>query len=185
MAEDLRDTINRFRRFVDGLPGFSDEVAVTLSLNATQLINSRIVDTGTDADGNPLVHKKSGKVYSDAELPVSAFVDNGMISASKAKTLPPFVSYVDVKQSIGRHTGKRNLTLTGAMWKNTGLTSKQVTKGGFVATVSGKTVETQVKLDNNSNLSDTNVLTLSTGEEEILAGDLDIELQLYLDRIGL
>lgn len=185
MAEDLRDTLNKFRAFIDGIPAFSDEVAVTLSLNATQLVNSRIVDTGTDANGQPLVHKRSGKDYSDTQLPVSTFVDSGMITPGKAKSLPVFVSYVDVKKSIGRYTGKRNLTLTGAMWKNTGLTSKQVTPGGFVATVAGKTAETQMKLDNNSIQSDTNVLTLSKEEEEILAGDLDVELQQYIDTIGL
>lgn len=174
-----------YRRLIDGLPQFNDEVSSTLALNAAQLVNSRVVDKGTDAKGQKLVHAKSGKEYSEAELPVSVFVDNGMISAAKARSLPIRVSYVDVKKAIGRYRGKRDMMNTGAMWKNTGLTGKEVSRGGFVATVAGQTPETQMKLDNNSLKSDVDLLELSPEEEEILAGDLDAELQQYLDRIGL
>lgn len=181
--ENLSDTIGKFKELIAGFPQFSDEVAVTLSANAIQLVNSRIVDTGMDSKGKPLVHARSGKEYSDREIPTSVFVDSGMLTSAQAKSLPILSTYVDAKKLIGRYRGKRDLTLTGAMWKNTGLTSKQVTTGGFVATVAGKTTETQVKLNNNAALSDNEILSMSEEETAIISQDLDTELQLYIDRV--
>lgn len=182
--EELRDTMNRFRSLINGMPEFKDELATTLALNAGQLVNSRIVDKGERADGAPLTHR-SGKQYSDREIPTSVFVDSGMITASQARSLPIMSTYVDAKKAAGRYRGKRDLIYTGAMWKNTGLTAKQLTPGGFVATVAGKTAETQIKLDNNSRQSGVDVLELSKEEEVILSGDQDAELQAYIDRTGL
>lgn len=183
--EELTATLKRYRAFVAGLTKFSDEVASELALSAAQKVNSRIVDKGEDAKGGKLKNKKSGKDYSDAEIPVSVFVDAGMLTASQARQLPIRSTYKDAKKAIGRYRGHRDLMLTGAMWKNTGLTAKQVTKGGFVATVQGKTSETQMKLDRNSEQAGEDILAMSEAEVEELAEELDDELQAYMDSHGL
>lgn len=183
--ETLRDTLGHMRTFLDGLPAFKDELAVTLSADAKQLVNDRIVERGEDAKGQKLVHAKSGKEYSEREIPTSFFVDSGTISPAQARSLPILTTYVDVKKSLGRYRGKRDMMLTGRMWKGTGLVSKQVTPGGFVATVAGQNKETQEKLDRNSESAGVDALELSAAEVDELAITLDGELQAYLERCGL
>jgi hypothetical protein len=183
--EDLSDTLAKMKAFVDGIPAFSDELAATLALDAKQMVQDRIVERGQDAKGAPLKNAKTGTEYSDREIPTSFFVDSGMISPAQAKRLPILTTYVEVKKQIGRYRGKRDMNLTGRMWKGTGLVSKQVTPGGFVATVAGQNTETQEKLNSNSQTAGVDALELAEAEVAELAITLDGELQAYLDRCGL
>lgn len=173
--------LNNLRRFRDGGPGFFERAGRVIAHSAIAAVNNRIVETGTDANGKKLVHAKSGKEYSEAELPVSTFVDSGMLTRDQARRLPLVSTYVDAKKLLGRYRGKRDMMLTGRMWGNTGLTEVRGTNDGFKATVEGRSAETQMKLDRNSELSGVDVLTLSKAEEEDLAADFDNELQMYVD----
>jgi hypothetical protein len=183
--EDLSVTLGRMKAFIGGLPEFKDRLAVMLSGDAKQMVQNRIVERGVDADGAPLKNAKTGTEYSDREVPTSFFVDSGTISPAQAKRLPIVTTYVDVKKMLGRYRGKRDMNLTGRMWKGTGLVSKQVTPGGFVATVAGQNKETQDKLNRNSETAGVDALELAEAEVGELALTLDGELQAELDRCGL
>ena len=183
MDVPLSTWLDRLKLVKEGLAAFHTNVAKVLGSTAIEEVNIRIVERGEDADGKKLVHAKSGKEYSEAEIPLPNFVDEGIIRPDQARRLPIMVAYVDVKKAIGRYRGKRDLTLTGRMWANTGLTEHRGTQTRFFSTVAGRTTETQDKLDRNSELSDVDVLELSKEEEERLEEDYDTELQIYVEDI--
>lgn len=178
----LANWLTNLRKLRNSGPQFNANVARVLGSTAIEEVSNRIIETGQDAKGSPLRHAKSGQQYSPAELPISTFVDAGMITPEKASTLPIMVSYVDVKKAVGRYRGKRDMMLTGRMWGNTGLTELRGDANTFYARVEGRNAETQAKLDRNAELSEVDLLALSQREEANLAKDYDTELQLHVDR---
>lgn len=178
----LAGWLEGLRKMRAALPAFNERMSRVIPSTAIEEVNNRIVETGTDSKGQPLKHARSGKEYSDREIPTSVFVDNGMLTAQQAKTLPILTTYVEAKKVIGRYRGKRDLMLTGRMWGNTGLVENKSTATSFHAVVAGRNAETQAKLDNNSALSGVDILAMSKTEEENLAKDFDTELQLFTDQ---
>lgn len=178
----LKDWLDDLDKFEGGLPDFNTKLAMTLANTAINDVHGRIVETGKDADGKDLYHARSGKTYSDAELPISVFY-NADIPLKPKKGDPQFLSYHDYKKRIGRDKGFRNMNLTGRMWGNTGLTENRGTKTSFYALVKGRNDETQDKLDRNSEMSQVDLLEQSEAEKERLAKVFDIELQVYVDDV--
>lgn len=182
MAVSLEQRMKQFRALIKGFPEFHTNVGKTLAATAISEVNTRIVETGTDAKGKKLVHARSGKEYSETEIPTDVFLDaDPPLPTAAAKRMPIAIAYVDYKQAVGRYRGKRDMMLTGRMWANTGLTENSATRDRFKARVAGRNQETQAKLDNNSALSKVDLLELSKEEEEILREDYDAELQIYID----
>lgn len=186
MADSLADTMGAWRAFTDGLGEFADRMAVLLAADAKEMVNTRIVERGEAADGSALVNAKSGTLYSPTPFPSGFFANaNPPLKPEQAKRTSPFLDYQEYKERVGRYRGKRDMTLTGRMWKNTGLVSKSVTKGGFVAVVAGRNTETQEKLDSNSRTAGVDALEMSASEQAELSLTLDGELQIYMNSSGL
>lgn len=84
-------------------------------------------------------------------------------------------AYLKQKQKAGKYTGKVDLTYSTRMWNNTGVVGRETNTDGFRVEIAGRSEETQVKLDANSERYG-DVLEMSSDEIDNLATRFDEEL---------
>jgi hypothetical protein len=91
------------------------------------------------------------------------------------------VAYLKKKQKAGKYKGFVDLQYSTRMWAGTGVVGKETSEDGFLVTIAGKNVETQTKLDANSERYG-DLLELSTEEIDNLAARFDNELQRFINK---
>ena len=115
-------------------------------LNAKELIDSRITNTGLNAEGQSITNQFTGNVYS--------------------------VDYAEFKKSKGRQVAYVDLQLTGDMWRNVGV-EETVSGNEFKVTVQPRNEENQKKMDDNARRYGP-ILALSD-EESAEIGDIFLQ----------
>lgn len=111
-----------------------------ISLTTFAKIRNRIQETGKDSKGAQYPK------YSDNELPTFFFENKatnsgGRAAIKKAEEENRGLSYEEFKSANNgpKSVAYRNLTLSGNMWRDHGITSTEQESTGLVVTISGET----------------------------------------------
>lgn len=101
-------------------------------------------------------------------------VDRRITREGKNAQGSPFADYTPgykkQKQEKGRYRGMVDLTLSGEMWKNIGITNSGPSDKGYTVTLGGKDKFTRDKMEGN-NKARPGWFTLSDQEQDILRND--------------
>jgi len=106
----------------------------------------------------------------------------------KGKNVRLFVlpgGYAQMRRLEGLPTGHKDFTFTTQMWRGFGIKRTTKAKSEFVVTLGGKNVESQKKINVNSDRENINIINLSDQETKLLAKLVDQELQRYINKVGL
>jgi hypothetical protein len=178
-ADALRDEIKGItQRFAERLP----DLLQGATLDGFAKIRNRIQESGISNKGA----KYAG--YSENELPTLFFEDKatnagGRKAIEDAEEAGTGLSYKDFKSANNgaESVAVRNLTLTGDMWRNIGITGTEQTGEGLVSTVAGETKFAQSKINwNAAQIGD--FMAVSEQEETEIAENLQTEIDAFFEQ---
>lgn len=120
--KDLVDACNAMLR---DLPEKRKQESLILASDAKATIDSRITETGIDADGKALGDNEGSSPYSESVVPAYLYGlnknitrDAKKVAANLQKRVGYFASYKDFRDELGLPTDKVTTNLTGQMWRS-------------------------------------------------------------------
>lgn len=116
---EVRKISNGIQSFIDDLKRQLPNKSTEIGLDAVDMITSRIIETGKNAQGSDLRYK--GKVYSDTEVPAFFFKNKSRTGSAEAM-VQSFIddgetlSYEEFRQINNLPTDHVTLSFTSRMW---------------------------------------------------------------------
>jgi len=137
-----------------------------------------------------LIAENIPDITQTAALTGKALVQERIQESGLSAELVSFPGYSKgYKKYKGKKQGEgavsfRNLTLSGDMWRKTGIKSAGNTSSGYQVIIGGTTQDAQDKLNYNSDEAG-DFLNLSDDEQAVLVSDYDAELDKLIAESGL
>lgn len=181
MSLSLDQYINNLEQFLNVV---QNELPVIMTEGATTMktqIQDRIQERGLDDQNNPLKYG-SGNPYSEKDIPAFFYKNAETLNAGASKYVDDQIeegegiSYKDWREANNLQTDHVDLTFSGRMWQNIGLTSVKSGQNIAIVTISGKTTEAEDKAFFNS-IRYGDILTPNQEENEELELVVDTKLQ--------
>lgn len=166
---DLNDVIRALRQTADELDQEIPALLLEQEITAKSLVQDRIQEKGLNAQG-----KKLGD-YSNTKVPAFWFIGKGSRATdAKLKVLSDegkYISYSDFRKLDGKQEGYVDLTFTGQMWRETGLTKQNVSQKQAVIVI-GQTTKRSEDIAKYNEERYGNFLELSDEELLIITEDM-------------
>ena len=188
----LLQTINR------DLPTFIQE---RTAHNAVTFIEQRVQNTGRNYLGNPFRPYSTKPMLTSGTTEKSKAIWNQLASSKTRRKDLDWVTikrrgknihlfelkggYKEMRRREGLKTGHKDFWFTSMMWRGFGVKRVVRSKGKMVVTLGGKNVESQKKIDRNSDREGVNIINISDQELKILAKQIDRQMQKYINKVGL
>ncbi len=142
---DFRRLADLFRLTLDALASSREPEAVRVASDTLALVESRIIETGKDADGGRFPG------YSQKKVAASNYAGKSRNAGAaervkRAKNL----SYAEFRQLNNLQTGHVDLYFTGEMWRGTGVIVEKRLLRSTLVRIGGRTPESARKIDLNS-----------------------------------
>ena len=142
---DFRRLADLFRIAIDSLTSSREADAVRVASDTLALVESRIIETGKDADGVKF------PAYSTRKMSASRFAGKSRNAGAEARVKKAkALSYAEFRQLNNLQTGHVDLYLTGEMWRGTGVIVEKRLLRSTLVRIGGRTPESARKIDLNS-----------------------------------
>ena len=142
---DFRSLADLFRLTLDALTSSREADAVRVASDTLALVESRIIETGKDADGSRFPG------YSTRKMPASRFAGKSRNSGAEQRVKKAgSLSYAEFRQLNNLQIGHVDLYLTGEMWRGTGVIVQKRQFRSTLVRIGGRTPESARKIALNS-----------------------------------
>lgn len=142
---DFRKLADLFRLTLDALTSSRESDAVRVASDTLALVESRIIETGKDAEGVRLPG------YSQKKVAASNYAGKSRSAGAAEKVKrAKNLSYAQFRQLNNLQTGHVDLYFTGEMWRGTGVIVEKRLIGSTFVRIGGRTPEAARKIDLNS-----------------------------------
>ena len=190
--QKLLQTINR------ELPAYIKE---TTAHNAAVFVFNRVHDTGRNFRGVPFKPYSTKPMLTSGTTSKSKAIWNQLASNPKARKELNWVTikrrgrnirlfelkggYKEMRRREGLKTGYKDFTFSSVMWDSYGVKRTVNSKGKVVVTIGGKTQDSQDRIDWNSKREGVEIINISDRELDLLAKQIDKQMQKYINKVGL
>lgn len=93
--------------------------------------------------------------------------------------------YAQLRRMEGFSNTRKSFEFTTQMWRGFGVKRKRVSANTIIITLGGRNLESQKKIDANSQREGISIINISDSELAILAKECDKEIQRYVNKVGL
>lgn len=165
----LASLVEKYKKIAKEMPEQRKRLALIYAHDAHAITANRIQNTGINAEGQKM------PLYSENPLPLFFFDGSKTNAPSKAEKFKKDVkkgliesSYKNFRKAYGLPVDKRTLTFDGDMFKSIGQEVVEHTDLKTVVEIKAKDQENQNKVNWNSNMVKSNILSFGKAEKELI-----------------
>lgn len=142
----FRQLSDKIRAAINFVAASRESEAVRIASDTLALVESRIIQTGKNSDGNKLPG------YSKTQLPKSSFYGKSRNGGAEARVrkAKKTLSYSEFRELNNLQAGHVDLYFTGEMWRGTGVIVEKRLLRSTRVIIGGRTPESSNKIDWNS-----------------------------------
>lgn len=142
---DFKRLADLLRNAAQALTASRETAAVRVASDLRALVQSRIIQTGTNADGQKF------PAYSRKKAPAYLYVGKSRNAGAEARVKKAgSLSYAEFRELNNLQTDHVDLYLTGQMWRNTGVVVERRLLRSTLVRIEGRTSDAAQKIDWNS-----------------------------------
>lgn len=180
------------------LPVFIQEV---IAMNAVSKIHNRVVMTQKNFMGGSFSAYSRKPMLTSGQTEKSKRVWRAMASSKAKRRQLDWVTirsggrnvhlfelpggYAQLRQLEGYSNTRKSFEFTTQMWRGFGVKRIKKSTNEITVTLGGRNIESQNKIDWNSQREGVNIVNISDKELRELAGMVDEEIQRYVNKLGL
>ena len=196
------ESVKRFQKLLRmmnrDLPKFIQE---RTALNAVTYIERRVQTTGKNYLGNSFKPYSTKPMLTSGTTSKSKAIWNQLASSKESRKNLDWVTikrrgknirlfelkggYKEMRRREGLQSGYKDFWFSSMMWRGFGVKGVVRGKGNMVIKIGAKNTETQKKIDGNSAREGVNIINISDQELDLLAKQIDQQMQKYINKVGL